>query len=377
MSAAPRLVVDLDVLERNIETMAARGRRAGLPIRPHAKTHKIPRIAAMQRDAGARGFTLATIGEAEVFAAAGFDDLFIAYPLWVDAEDGARLARLSESAQITVGCDNLDAARSLRRHTGTASLRVLIEVDSGQHRSGVTPGDAGELAAAVAGLGLDVVGAFTFPGHSYAREARGSAAQDERAALSLAAQAMRAKGVEPNVRSGGSSPSMAFVSDGPSVSSAGTSPTSLTVGEPAPADAASSAPTEMRPGAYVFNDAQQWELGACTAEDIALTAHGTVVSHAGGRLVVNAGSKVLAPDKAVWATGHGRLLDHPDARIVQLSEHHAVVDMGGSSLPALGSTVRLVPNHCCNAINYADEVDVVQDGRRLDTWAVAARGLNG
>ena len=254
---------------------------------------------------------------------------------------------------------------------------MLIEVDSGQHRSGVTPGDAGELAAAVAGLGLDVVGAFTFPGHSYAREARGSAAQDERAALSLAAQAMRAKGVEPNVRSGGSSPSMAFVSDGPSVSSAGTSPTSLTVGEPSPADTASSAPTEMRPGAYVFNDAQQWELGACTAEDIALTAHGTVVSHAGGRLVVNAGSKVLAPDKAAWATGHGRLLDHPDARIVQLSEHHAVVDMGGSSLPALGSTVRLVPNHCCNAINYADEVDVVQDGRRLDTWAVAARGLNG
>lgn len=377
MSAAPRLVVDLDVLERNIETMAARGRRVGLSIRPRAKTHKIPQIAAMQRDAGARGITLATIGEAEVFAAAGFDDLFIAYPLWVDAEDGARLARLSESAQITVGCDNLDAARSLRRHTGTASLRVLIEVDSGQHRSGVTPGDAGELAAAVAGLGLDVVGAFTFPGHSYAREARGSAAQDERAALSLAAQAMRAKGVEPNVRSGGSSPSMAFVSDGPSVSSAGTSPTSLTVGEPSPSDTASSAPTEMRPGAYVFNDAQQWELGACTAEDIALTAHGTVVSHAGGRLVVNAGSKVLAPDKAVWATGHGRLLDHPDARIVQLSEHHAVVDMGGSSLPALGSTVRLVPNHCCNAINYADEVDVVQDGRRLDTWAVAARGLNG
>lgn len=86
---------------------------------------------------------------------------------------------------------------------------------------------------------------------------------------------------------------------------------------------------------------------------------------------------MLAPDKAAWATGHGRLLDHPDARIVQLSEHHAVVDMGGSSLPALGSTVRLVPNHCCNAINYADEVDVVQDGRRLDTWAVAARGLNG
>ena len=137
------------------------------------------------------------------------------------------------------------------------------------------------------------------------------------------------------------------------------------------------APTEMRPGAYVFNDAQQWELGACAAEDIALTAHARVVSHSGGRLVLDAGSKTLAADKAPWASGHGRLLDHPDARIVQMSEHHAVVDMAGASLPALGSTARVVPNHCCNAINLADAVDVERDGSRVDTWAVAARGMNG
>ena len=92
--------------------------------------------------------------------------------------------------------------------------------------------------------------------------------------------------------------------------------------------------------------------------------------------MLDAGSKTLAADKAPWASGHGRLLDHPDARIVQMSEHHAVVDMAGASLPALGSTVRVVPNHCCNAINLANAVDVVRNGTLVDTWAVAARGMN-
>lgn len=101
MSAAPRLVVDLGVLERNIEAMAARGQDAGVAIRPHVKTHKIPEVAALQRDAGARGLTIATIGEADAFAGAGFDDLFIAYPLWVDAEDGVRLARLAPCGPCT------------------------------------------------------------------------------------------------------------------------------------------------------------------------------------------------------------------------------------------------------------------------------------
>lgn len=372
MSAAPRLVVDLDVLERNIDTMAARCRDSRLPIRPHAKTHKIPEVAALQRDAGARGLTIATIGEAEIFAGAGFDDLFIAYPMWADAEDGARLARLAQTASVSVGCDNLDAGRALRRHVQGAPITVLVELDSGQHRSGITPADAGELADAIAGLGLAVGGVFTFPGHSYTPQTRATAAQDERHALALAARAMRSKGHEPLVRSGGSSPSMAFAGEAQARERGETDgsarPGAITDEE---------APTEMRPGAYVFNDAQQWELGACSREEIALTAHATVVSHARGRLVVNAGSKVLAPDKAAWAAGHGRLLDFPDARVAQLSEHHAVVDMQGASLPTLGATVRLVPNHCCNAINLADAVDVVRGGRHVETWAVAARGLNG
>ncbi|MGH3361880.1 MAG: D-TA family PLP-dependent enzyme, partial [Nocardioides sp.] len=128
-------------------------------------------------------------------------------------------------------------------------------------------------------------------------------------------------------------------------------------------------------GVYVFGDAQQWELGAMHPDDIALVCRSTVVSHAGGRLVLDAGSKALGADRASYATGHGRLPDHPDARIVLLSEHHAVADLGDAPLPPIGSQVDVVPNHVCNAVNLHDTLQVAE-GAELRTWPVVARGLN-
>jgi D-serine deaminase-like pyridoxal phosphate-dependent protein len=134
--------------------------------------------------------------------------------------------------------------------------------------------------------------------------------------------------------------------------------------------------TEARPGVYVFGDAQQWELGSMPPESIALTCRATVVSLAGGRAVLDAGSKALAADRAPYSTGSGRLLDHPDARIVQLSEHHAVVDLAGAPLPRVGSQLDVVPNHCCAAVNLADDL-WVEERDVLRPWPVAARGRNG
>jgi D-serine deaminase-like pyridoxal phosphate-dependent protein len=122
---------------------------------------------------------------------------------------------------------------------------------------------------------------------------------------------------------------------------------------------------------YVFGDAQQWELGTTAPEDIALVCRATVVSHAGGRLVLDAGSKALGADRAAYATGWGRLPAYPDARIAQLSEHHAVVDLAGAALPELGSHVDVVPNHVCNAVNLADVLWA--DG---EPWPVVARRRN-
>jgi D-serine deaminase-like pyridoxal phosphate-dependent protein len=139
----------------------------------------------------------------------------------------------------------------------------------------------------------------------------------------------------------------------------------------------------VRPGVYVFGDAQQLELGRCEMEDIALTVAATVVSHhktapdEPARFIIDAGSKILGSDRPAWATGFGRLMDHPDARITALSEHHATVEWPeGRTRPPLGERLRVVPNHVCLAINLVDDVAVTSRGALVDRWKVAARGRN-
>jgi D-serine deaminase-like pyridoxal phosphate-dependent protein len=128
---------------------------------------------------------------------------------------------------------------------------------------------------------------------------------------------------------------------------------------------------------YVFSDAQQLELGTCPARDVALTAASTVVSRSGRRVVLDAGSKVLGADRPGWASGYGRLPDHLGARVTALSEHHATVEFPPDvALPALGSVVRVMPNHVCSAVNLADELVVLSGGAVVDRWRVAARGAN-
>ena len=344
----PFLLVDESLVEANVATMARLATQGGLALRPHAKTHKSGDIARLQLDAGAVGLTVATVAEAEVFAEAGCTDLFIGYPLWVDAAKGARLRELSSGVSLTIGVDSVEGARALAAQLPGA--RVLVEVDCGQHRSGCAPEEAGVLAEGAARAGLDVRGVFTFPGHSYQPGASGRVANEEATALRTAAGSLREHGVEPEVVSGGSTPSAAH--------------------------AHTDVLTEMRPGVYVFGDAQQWELGTLSPETIALTCVATVVSHGssseGGHVVLDAGMKALGADRAAWTTGWGRLLDHPDARITSLSEHHGVVAWDSSPVPELGSRVRVVPNHVCNAVNLTDEL-VLTDGR---VWPVDARGAN-
>jgi D-serine deaminase-like pyridoxal phosphate-dependent protein len=342
VGSTPYLRLDEAILQRNIDAMARLAATAGVALRPHAKTHKSPEIGRRQLAAGAVGLTVATIGEAEVFADAGCTDLFIAYPLWVDADAADRLRALGERVRLAVGCDSAGAAANLIG----LPLEVLVEIDSGHHRTGVAPADAGPLAARVADLGVAVRGVFTFPGHSYSPDGRRAAAVDEARALAAAAAAMAGSGVPADVVSGGSTPSAGFVGQGGVL-------------------------TELRPGVYVFGDAQQVELGTIGFEDVALTVVATVVSHAHGRVVTDAGSKALGADRASWASGYGRVPERPDARVVALSEHHSTIEWPGTP-PALGSRVLLVPNHVCNTVNLADDYHLAGGG----TWPVAARGRN-
>jgi len=250
---------------------------------------------------------------------------------------------------VLVGIDSAEgAARLALGTTGLAGrLAVLVEVDSGHHRSGVAPAAAGHVAAAAAKLGLDVAGVFTFPGHSYSPENRQPAAADEMHALAGAVAALGSEGITARIVSGGSTPSVEF--------------------------ADSSVLTELRPGVYVFGDAQQWELGTCSPDDIALTVLTTVVSRSPEHVVADAGSKALAADRGAFSTGFGRLLDHPEARLTAISEHHVTIT--GLDCPP-GTRLRVVPNHVCNAVNLADEYVVERDGEVVATWPVDARGRN-
>ncbi len=353
----PATLILADRLERNLAEMAAFATESQIALRPHAKTHKCVQIARRQMSLGARGLSVATVGEAEILTRrdnsledAGSDvtDVFVAFPLWPDDETIERLGRLADRVRVTVGSDSPEAVERLAplaRH-----VRLLIEIDCGLSRSGVRPEGAPAIAQAADRIKVELSGVFTFPGHSYAPGAGAGAAEDEAAALGRAADLLLASGFECKERSGGSTPSARFVRPGDL--------------------------TEMRPGVYVFNDAQQVQLGVASMEDVALMVAATVVSRpASDRVVLDAGSKVLGADRPLWATGHSLLPDWPDARVVGLWEHHAVVELDGTG-PRLGETVAVVPNHVCTAVNLVPELLVVDANHVVDRWPVAARAAN-
>ncbi|MEZ5220593.1 MAG: alanine racemase [Ilumatobacteraceae bacterium] len=350
----PTVVVDVDVLERNITTWAARFADRGVGLRPHTKTSKCLPIVQRQVDAGAVGLTVATLGEAEVLAEAGFRHLFQAYPLWAGRADKARrLRELHERLDLMVGLESAESAAALGTAVrgSAAPLAVLIEIDPGLHRSGVLPAEVATVARAAIDAGLEVRGAFTFGGHAYgACDARADAADDEVRCLAEAAEVLHSVGVEPVVLSAGSTPT-ATLSAQPPV-------------------------TDERPGTYVFHDHQQVTLGVAGWDEVALCVAATVVaSHRDGRFVLDAGSKVLASDRPAWVDGHGKIPAFPDAELRSLSEHHCVAWTTGPR-PKVGEVVAVVPNHCCTVVNLVDELTVVRSGEIVDVWPVSSRGRN-
>ncbi len=367
----PALVVDQGRLERNLREMAASAAGRGIKLRPHAKTHKTAEIGQRQLELGAVGLTAATIGEAEKLADAGVSDLFIAYPVWPSPARVRRIEALAERIRLRLAVESTPAAAGLARLSAlSCPPEILIEVDSGHHRTGVKPAAAGEVALAVARAGLHVAGVFTFPGHSYAPAGRERAAAQEAAALAEASSALTAAGIRPTSADGPAQRGGGSDHGAGGERSGGSTPTAALPADPPL--------TELRPGVYVFNDAQQLELGVCRSDRIALAAAATVVSrHEPGRFVLDTGSKALGADRVPWSTGFGRLLNWPDARIVAISEHHATVVLPpGATAPQLGEAVAVVPNHVCTAVNLADELLIIRDGVVVDAWQVMARGAN-
>jgi len=352
----PALLVDLDVLEANLAEMAAVAGRAGVRLRPHTKTHKSPEIARMQLQAGAAGITCAKLGEAEVMADAGLDDLLIAYPL-VGEHKLRRLRDLLERSRVRVSLDSVEVAEGIGR-VGRAlggDVEVLVEVDTGLHRLGRPPGPpTAELVGFVARVpGVQVVGLLTHAGHAYrARTPDELRRLAEREVLDLVETAAlcRRQGIDlPEV-------------------SVGSTPT-------ARAGAFVDGVTEIRPGTYALNDATMVRLGVATEASTAAHVLVTVVARpTGERFVVDAGSKCFTTDNmgAVpdWLVVAGR----PDLHLDFLSEEHGVGHRAGAEDVRVGERLRVIPSHACTTMNMFDVAYGVRGGRVERELHIAGRG---
>jgi len=353
----PALVVDLDVMERNLSRMAEYCREHGLRLRPHTKTHKIPELARKQIESGAAGITVAKLDEAEVMIDAGLDDLLIAYPI-VGPTKTRRLASLAERAKTTVSLDSADAARGISQalaERGT-DVNILVELDVGFRRCGVAnETEALRLAQTVSSLpGLNFGGLMFFPGHfGVEPEQRKTLRAQVNELLDRCLETFARAGVPLTTISGGSTPSR-YESD-------------LFHGV-----------NETRPGTYIFNDRNTAGVSAASLDDCALSVLVTIVSTSvSGHGAIDGGSKTFSSDRyqAADGRGFGLVKDDPAIEIERLSEEHGHLNLGRSERRYhVGDRLTIIPNHVCSTVNMHDEIYGVR-GERVETiWKVAGRG---
>jgi len=362
----PQVLIDHARLVRNLDAAQKLAAAAGMSLRPHAKTHKSPLVATWQIERGAVGICCAKVGEAEVFAAAGINNIRLPYP--VNPVNASRVLALMDRADISIIVDHIDVARgwSDAMQRAGRTLDVLIKVDVGFHRCGIDPNDdAPRFVQAIASMPcLRLRGLLSHAGHGYhaaSEQELCEVAQCEAETLTSLRDKTKASGIPLDEISVGATPTLRF-------------------------SARQRGLTELRPGNYVYFDRTQVALGAASLDDCALTVAATVVSKHPGRIILDCGSKTLTNDQARGispAPGFGAVLagDGESPRrideslsIERLSEEHATVRVTGQTSLEPGDRVRVVPNHSCVVSNLVDAVRLVEGDRVIDTIPVAARG---
>jgi D-serine deaminase-like pyridoxal phosphate-dependent protein len=342
----PAVLIDLDKVEANLRNAQQAADAAGLKLRPHIKTHKLPFFAKRQLELGAVGITVQKLGEAEVMADAGLDDLLLTFNI-IGAAKRARLKALHERVRIRVVADSSECVDGLSEtfFEPDHPLGVFVECDTGMGRCGVqSPTAALDLARRIeAAPGLSFAGLMTYPAAGKYREAAGWL----RAAKALFDSSGHAI---PAITTGGT-PDIWHMRDAAGIA------------------------TEYRPGTYIYMDRSQVAAGAAKIDDCALTVLATVVSRpTENRAIIDAGSKSLTSD-LMGLAGHGHVLEYPEAEIVGLSEEHGTIDLSACSRkPSIGEAIRIIPNHCCPVTNLFDRVHLIRDGQLVETLPVAARG---
>ena len=341
----PCITLDLDRVRRNLSRWQSQCDALQIRLRSHVKTHKTLEIASMQVEGGAAGIACQTLGEAEIYAAAGFDDILLAS----NVVGGAKLSRLSrlllDGVRLTAITDDerLLAGLSTAAEEASRGLRVMVDCDTGGGRTGVgCPEAALQLAKAISARPrLTFEGLCTHP-----------CSVQTSHWLTQARDLLNANGLQPH-----------------RISIGGTSQFSRL-------EELTSLVNEYRAGNYVYLDRRSIAAGVATLDDIALTVLSTVVSRpTRARAVLDAGSKSLTNDGPPdGERGYGLILESQDSVVRHLYEEHAVVDLATDGDLHLGARVHLVPNHSCPVSNLVDHVWVTQSDEVVGRWKVAARG---
>ena len=356
----PALVLDEALMRANIRRLRDRLAPFDVQLRPHLKTVKSVDVARQLLAGGNGPATVSTLREAEVFASAGVRDIL--YAVGIAPGKLARVKALREAGcDLAILLDSAEQARAVveaHARWGDA-FPTLIEIDCDGHRSGLGPDDPTlvEVGRILHDGGVELRGVMTHAGESYnvvGAEALEAFAEQERAAVVVAAGRLREAGLPCPVVSVGSTPTAHFARNLDGV-------------------------TEVRAGVYVFFDLVMAGIGVCSLDDIALSVLTTVIGHQRekGWLIVDAGWMALSRDRGTAGQrvdqGYGVVCDEagtplPDLLVAGANQEHGIVQVrsgSGTSLPelAVGTRLRILPNHACATAAQFDGYHVLSADR--------------
>lgn len=354
----PAVVVDLDVVERNLKIMYDDAQANGLEHRPHIKTHRCVELAKMQMAVGSSGITCAKLGEAEVMVEAGLDNIFLAYPM-IGKDKLERLVALEGKCRVfRTEVNSFVGAKGISDAFQKAGrvCQVLIEVDGGLNRGGVKLGEPTlKFAESIRDLpGIHICGLMYYGGLIYhagqSEQAIREYTKKEHDDLVKTAELLKNAGFDMSVLSAGSSFS-------------GKYPELLR------------GITEIRSGNYIFNDGSALEVGLAKPEDCALRVIATVASRPDEHTaILDVGSKTLTTDRCNYGKNFGYIVEHPELELYSLNEEHGFVRSQDIMPLQIGDRVSIVPNHACVVPNVAGVLYAVRKGQFIKMLNVDARG---
>ncbi|MFX0071980.1 MAG: alanine racemase [Candidatus Hermodarchaeota archaeon] len=347
--STPALVLNYDIMMRNINTMANFTKENNINHRPHVKTHKCPIIAHKQIKAGCKGITVAKVGEAEIFAQSGIEDIFIANQV-IDPNHIDRFAKLNKYIKIRCAVDSqkniLDLSKiAIKNNT---VLKVFLDVNLGLGRSGVEPEEpALEIAEFVKKTpNIELVGLIGYEGHLTSMM---NLDQKEEKAIECFKKMVETRDLLNN---------NGFNIKDITTSGSGTYRYA----------AKYEGITEIRPGTYIFSDKHLQMID--DAFEIAVTILGTIQNQTGkNEFTTDAGAKAIA-------TGDGKpdFKDFPNSKIIVMNEEHTQFEAIDAPELKIGRKIELFPAHICTTINLYDHIHVIKDNEYVGKWEILARG---